>query len=54
MASEPVRLDPVDELGNYRNWGKEGTNVHTDKVVEGFGVLFNVNCCWCVHLAFPF
>ena len=32
MASVPERLDPIDELGAYRNWGKDGTNVHTDKV----------------------
>jgi hypothetical protein len=33
MASGPDRLDPIDELGIYRNWGETGTNVvHTDKV----------------------
>ena len=32
MASVPDRLDPIDELGAYRNWGENGTNVHTDKV----------------------
>ena len=32
MASEPDKITPVDELGVYRNYGKAGTNVHTDKV----------------------
>ena len=32
MASVPDKITPVDELGDYRNHGKTGTNVHTDKV----------------------
>lgn len=33
MASAPDRLNPIDELGGYRDWGKHGTDVvHTDKV----------------------
>ena len=33
MASVPNdKITPVDELGDYRNYGKNGTNVHTDKV----------------------
>ena len=32
MASLPQQLSPVDELDGFRNWGKEGANIHTDRV----------------------
>ena len=32
MASVPQQLRPVDELDGFRDWGKKGTNIHTDRV----------------------
>lgn len=32
MAAAPERVEPVDGLGTYRNWGENGTNIHVDHV----------------------
>ncbi|MBO5647261.1 MAG: hypothetical protein J6S30_00650 [Kiritimatiellae bacterium] len=32
MAATPQRLDPVDGLDTYRNWGERGSNIHVDHV----------------------
>ena len=32
MAATPDRVDPVDGLGTYRNWGERGQNIHVDHV----------------------
>lgn len=32
MAATPERVDPVDGLGTYRNWGERGQNIHVDHV----------------------
>ena len=32
MAAAPERVEPVDGLGTYRNWGANGTNIHVDHV----------------------
>ena len=32
MAATPERVDPIDGLGTYRNWGERGQNIHVDHV----------------------
>lgn len=32
MAATPDRVDPIDGLGTYRNWGERGQNIHVDHV----------------------
>ena len=32
MAATPERIDPIDGLGTYRNWGENGQNIHVDHV----------------------
>lgn len=32
MAATPERVDPIDGLGTYRNWGENGQNIHVDHV----------------------
>lgn len=32
MAATPERVDPIDGLGTYRNWGENGQNIHMDHV----------------------